>query len=128
VPHINAPPWRTADFGTGSSRVAWPSPLDPGEVKAYTLDCSLEVGEANSIQAFAATLSAEAAVSGLRIQAKSSDRTNVTLWLKINPPDRSSVTWSGSGKSSYLTCAVDVSDGQHFERDVTLQIRQLGQV
>jgi hypothetical protein len=128
VVHINAPAWRTADFGNGGSRVSWRSPLDPGEKKAYTIDCSTELSDqTNRIEIVTITLSGLAILAGLRIRAMSYDRTNITLWLEIDELDRFKPSWEGEGETHTLTCTIDVTDGQRFERDVSLQIKQLGQ-
>lgn len=128
VAHINAPPWRTADFGNGSNRVSWLSALDPGEKKAYTINCSTELGDPNNrIEILNVTLSGLAILAGLRIRAISYDRTNVTLWLEIDEADRFRPNWDGAGETHTMTCTIDVTDGQRFERDVSLQICQLGQ-
>jgi hypothetical protein len=128
VPHINAPAWRTADFGDGSARVAWSSPLDPGEKKAYTIDCGTElVDPTNRIEIVNVELSGLASLAGLRIRAISYDRSRITLWLEINDADKIKENWSGAGETHTLTCTIDITDGQRFERTVSLQIKQLGQ-
>jgi len=128
VPHINAPTWRTADFGNGSSRVSWRSPLDPGEKKAYTINCATELVSAdNKIETVNIALSGLAILAGLKIRAMSYDFSNVTLWLEIDPEDQNRTNWEGAGETHFLTCTIDITDGQRFERDVSLQIRQLGQ-
>ena len=128
VAHINAPAWRTADFGDGSSRVSWRSALDPGEKKAYTINCSTELSDqTNRIEIVKVTLSGLAILAGLRIRAMSYDRSNITLWLEIDQSDRFKSNWEGDGETHTLTCTIDVTDGQRFERDVSLQIKQLGQ-
>ena len=128
VAHINAPAWRTADFGDGSSRVSWRSALDPGEKKAYTINCSTELSDqTNRIEIVKVTLSGLAILAGLRIRAMSYDRSNITLWLEIDQLDRFKSNWEGDGETHTLTCTIDVTDGQRFERDVSLQIKQLGQ-
>jgi hypothetical protein len=128
VAHINAPAWRTADFGNGGSRLSWLSALDPQEKKAYTINCASELGDLpNRIEILKVTLSGLAILAGLRIRAISYDRTNITLWLEVNQADRFRPSWEGAGETHTLTCTIDVTDGQRFERDVSLQIRQLGQ-
>ncbi len=125
--HFNAPSWRTADFGDGTARVAWTSALDPGELKAYTIDCSTElVNVDNRIEAVDLTPSGLAVLAGLQLGEITNDRSNITVWLSINPADRSRVNWQGEGERHTLTCRINVTDGQIFERDVTLQIKQLG--
>jgi hypothetical protein len=127
VPHINAPAWRTADFGDGSARVSWRSALDPGEKKAYTINCGTELAGENRIEIVNVALSGLAVLAGLRIRAMSNDLTNVTLWLEVNATDRTRPNWNGDGETHTLTCTIDVTDGQRFERDVAIQIKQLGQ-
>jgi hypothetical protein len=126
--HILAPSWRTADFGDGSARVAWRSALDPGEKKAYTINCATELASAtNQIEIVDITLSGLAVVAGLRILEVTYDRANVTVWLEIQDADKAKSNWLGAGETHFMTCTIDVTDGQRFERDVSLQIKQLGQ-
>jgi concanavalin A-like lectin/glucanase superfamily protein/parallel beta helix pectate lyase-like protein len=128
IQHVNAPAWRTADFGDGNSRVVWRSPLDPGEKKAYTINCGTELSDiTNRIEIVNISLSGLAILAGLRIRAMSYDRSNITLWLEINPADQVKPNWSGAGEVHTMTCTIDVTDGQRFERDVSLQIKQIGQ-
>ena len=128
VPHILAPSWRTADFGDGTSPVNFAQALDPGEVKAYTIDCSREIPSSdNKIEVYTITLSALAALAGLRIRDESKDRSTITLWLQIDPADRSKPNWDGAGETHVMTCRIEVTDGQIFERDISITIKQLGQ-
>ncbi len=128
VPHIRAPAWRTADFGDGSSRVGWTQALDPGEFKAYTLDVSRELASAdNRIETATVTPSGLAVLTGLIIQEQTKDNTTLTLWMRIDPDDQAKDAWSGQGETHTMTVTIEVTDGQRFERDVSLQIKQLGQ-
>ena len=127
VPHMNAPAWRTADFGDGTTRVAWRSALDPQEKKAYTINCAQELNTLdNRIETVSIVMSGLAVLAGLRIRAMSYDRSNITLWLEINSADQTRPNWQ-TGEVHTLTCTIDVTDGQRFEREVSLTIRQLGQ-
>ena len=72
-------------------------------------------------------MSGLAILAGLKIRAMSYDLSNVTLWLEIDPEDQNRTNWEGAGETHFLTCTIDITDGQRFERDVSLQIRQLGQ-
>lgn len=124
--HFNAPAWRTADFGDGTTRVAWTSPLDPGEYKAYTIDCSRElVSSGNKIETVDISPSGLASLAGLLMADITNDDTHVTFWLTINPADRNRANWDGEGERHTLACTIEVTDGQRFQRDVTLQIKQL---
>ena len=124
--HFNAPAWRTADFGDGTTRVAWTSALDPGEFKAYTIDCSRElVSSGNKIETAEVVPSALAVLAGLVMADQTNDDTHITLWLSINPADRTRPNWDGDGERHVLTCTIEVTDGQRFQRDVSLQIKQL---
>ena len=126
--HFNAPSWRTANFGDGTARVAWTSALDPGEFKAYTIDCSQELGSAlNQIEAVSLVPSGLAVLAGLVLGEITYDRTHITVWLSIDPASRLRPNWDGAGERHTITCTIDVTDGQRFERDVSLQIKQLGQ-
>lgn len=127
VAHFVAPPWRTADFGDGSVPVVWTSPLDPGERKAYSVDCSRELGSTNIIEVLDVAPSGLALLAGLQISGMSHSTSLITVWMEINPGDRTRLNWNGAGETHYLTFTVDVSDGQRFQRDATLTIRQLGQ-
>lgn len=126
--HIIAPSWRTADFGDGSVRVAWRSALDPGEKKAYTINCATELATVdNRIEVVELVLSGLAIQAGLRIVDITTDRANVTVWLEIQDADKTKSNWLGAGETHFMTCTIEVTDGQRFERDVSLQIKQLGQ-
>jgi hypothetical protein len=127
VPHINAPLWRTADFGNGTERVAWTSPLDPGEFKAYTVDCSREISGTNRIETYQVVPSGLATLAGLVIQDQSHDDTKITLWLLIAPDSRNRPNWDGAGEVHVITCSIESTDGQRYERDISLPIKQLGQ-
>jgi hypothetical protein len=128
VAHMLAPSWRTADFGDGSSAVAWASPLDPSETKAYTINCASELATAdNRIETLSVVPSGVATLAGLVVQEITYDRANITLWLTIAPDARNRSNWNGAGETHFLTVTITVTDGQRFERDVSLVVRQLGQ-
>lgn len=127
VAHFVAPPWRTADFGDGSASVVWASPLDPGERKAYSVDCTRELGSANIIEVVDVAPSGLALLAGLQVSGMSHSSSLITVWMEINPGDRTRLNWNGAGETHYLTFTINVSDGQRFQRDAALTIRQLGQ-
>jgi hypothetical protein len=128
VAHMLAPSWRTADFGDGSAAVAWASPLDPSETKAYTIDCSRELATTdNRIETLSVVPSGVASLAGLTVQEITYDRANITLWMTVAPDARNRANWSGPGETHYLTVTITVTDGQRFERDVSIVVRQLGQ-
>jgi microcompartment protein CcmK/EutM len=127
VAHFVAPPWRTADFGDGSVPVVWASPLDPGERKAYSVDCTRELGSTNIIEVLDVAPSGLALLAGLQVSGMSHSTSLITVWMEINPADRTRLNWNGAGETHYLTFTINVSDGQRFQRDAALTIRQLGQ-
>lgn len=129
LPHMRAPAWRTADFGDGSAPVNWLAPLDPSELKAYTIDCSRELTSSRTsrIMGISVQLSGLAIAAGLRIYGSSSDDTHVTIWFDLVESERVKVNWNPPGEVHTIVCRITASDGQIYERDAHLRVRQLGQ-
>lgn len=128
VVHVLAPPWRTADAGNGTGVVAFPSPLDPSELKAYTINWATEMdGIADRISSSVLTLDPLAVSAGLAIHSTTNDQKNVTVWLKVADAEKANARWSGQGETHRLTSTVTAMGGQLFERTVSVTVRQLGQ-
>lgn len=127
VSHIIAPPWRTVDFGDGTTATNWLGPLDPGELKAYTINCAKELDAVSAqISKIGMDLSALATTAGLRIYARTNDSRNITVWFYVNESDRVKTNWNAPGELHTLTCTITSSRGQIFERTIGLTIKQLG--
>lgn len=127
VAHILAPPWRTVDFGDGTTATNWLGPLDPGELKAYTVNCSKELDAVSAqISKISMEMSGLAVLAGLKIFARTNDTRNVTIWLYVDEDDRVKSNWNPPGELHTLTCTITSSRGQVFERTIGLKIKQLG--
>jgi hypothetical protein len=128
VVHVLAPPWRTADAGNGTGTVAFPSPLDPSELKVYTINWAVEMdGIGDRIATSVLALDPVAVTAGLLIHATTNDQKNVSVWFKVADAEKASPRWNGAGETHRLTSTVTAMGGQVFERTVSLPIRQLGQ-
>lgn len=128
VYHTIAPIWRTANFGNGTTTVSWPSPLDPSELKNYSIDCSVEMdGIGSRISTVQVALSPLAVTAGLMIYGVTNDASFVTVWFMIDPLERVKPNWDPPGEVHTVTCTVTSMDGEVFERTISLIIRQLGQ-
>lgn len=128
ISHALAPSWRTVNLGNGTTTVTWTNPLDPNELKNYTIDCSVEMdGISNRIASVSLVLSPLAVAAGLRIYGITNDMTNITVWFQIDEDERNHPGWEPPGEIHTLLCTVNAMDGQIFERTIALPIRRLGQ-
>lgn len=128
VYHTIAPIWRTANFGNGTTTVSWPSPLDPSEIKNYSIDCRVEMdGISSRISAVQVALSPLAVTAGLMIYGVTNDASFVTMWFMIDLSEQQKPNWTPPGEVHTVTCTVTSMDGEIFERTISLTIRQLGQ-
>lgn len=126
VYHALAPPARTANFGDGTASVSWGSPLDPNERKIYTVNASTELnGIGDTISSVDVALSGLSALAGLRIYSVTNDLTHVSIWLEINPSDRSRPGWLPPGETHVITVTITSMGGHVFQRDVSLKIVEL---
>ncbi len=124
--HSLAPDWRTANFGTGTTEVAWTSPLDPSERKIYTVDTATELrAVGDTIQSVTVTLSGTAVLAGLEIYGVTNDDTNVSIWLQVGVADRGRSGWTAPGEVHVITVQVTGQSGHVFERDIDLRVSQL---
>lgn len=127
VVHVLAPPWRTVDFGDGTTITNWLGPLDPFELKAYTIDCGKELdGISSVISNVTLELSSLTILAGLKIFARTNDGRSVTIWLYVDEQDRVKSNWNGPGELHTITCKITSSRGQVFERIIGLTIKKLG--
>lgn len=127
VAHVLAPPWRTVDFGDGTTITNWLGPLDPFELKAYTINCGKELdGVSSVISDVTLELSSLAVLAGLKIFARTNDGRNITIWLYVDEQDRVKSNWNGLGELHTITCKITSSRGQIFERIIGLTIKKLG--
>lgn len=128
VHHTIAPIWRTANFGNGTTAVSWSSPLDPSELKNYSIDCSVEMdGIGSRISTVQVALSPLAVTAGLMIYGVTNDASFVTMWFVIDLLEQQKPNWDPPGEVHTVTCTVTSMDGEVFERTISLIIRQLGQ-
>jgi hypothetical protein len=124
--HTLAPSWRTANFGDGTTTVSWTSPLDPGERKTYTIDCTTELNAIEDrILSVTVTLSALASLAGLRIYGVTNDQTQVTVWFEIAAADRSRPGWNDPGEVHFVTVSVMGMSGHTFERMASITVKNL---
>lgn len=124
--HALAPAWRTANFGDGTTRVIWTSPLDPGERKTYTVNAATEmVGISDVIQSVSVMPSGLAVLAGLEIYGVTYDETQVTIWFQINGLERSRPGWNDPGETHLITVSITSLGGHVFERDCSLHIQNL---
>jgi hypothetical protein len=127
LPHVLAPTWRTVDFGNGAQAVNWTAPLGPGELKAFTIDCSTELnGVGAIISRIDLVPSGLATLAGLRYYARTNDSQRITVWLYVDEDDRERAAWSPPGEHHTMVCTVTATRGQIFERTVGVTIRHLG--
>lgn len=127
VPHVLAPPWRTASAGTTNTTAAWPQPLDPSELKYYTVDWSGELdATGDRILSSLVTPSDLATLAGLRIRSETNDNTRVTIWFEIDAADRNKADWN-AGQVHHVTSTITTMGGQVLERTVSLRVQHLGQ-
>jgi hypothetical protein len=123
--HALAPPWRTANFGTGGI-VSWTSSLDPSERKIYTVNAATELnGIDDKINSVGVELSGLAALAGLEIYGVTNDDTQVSIWFQVNEADRSRPGWNAPGEVHLVTVTITSMGGHVFQRDVALRISQL---
>jgi hypothetical protein len=124
--HALAPPWRTANFGDGTTIVSWTSALDPSERKIYTVNAATELNGINdTISSVNVELSGLAALVGLRIYGVTNDLTQVSIWFEINPADRARPGWASPGETHLVTVTITSMGGHIFQRDISLRILQL---
>lgn len=126
VAHVLAPSWRTVDMGNGQGgALAFAAPLDPSEIKEYTLNWATEANGANDrIATSALVLSSQAIVAGLMVHSTTNDNTSVTVWLKVDPALQGSAAWA-EGETHVLTSKVTTLGGRVFERTASVTVRQL---
>ena len=135
VAHPLAIPQRTVEAGFGAEALQFEGPLDPAELKYFTIRWDVELTPANDSivpdtgaiegQSVFLTLSGPAVASGLQVHAFSQDDKSVTFWLKIDPAQQNRVQWMGTGELHIITVRVITVRGQVFERDVSFRVKQL---
>ncbi len=124
--HALAPPWRTANFGDGTTVVSWSSGLDPSERKIYPVNAATELNGINdTIQSVDVQLSGLAILAGLRIYGVTNDQTQISIWFEINEADRARAGWTPPGETHLVTVTVTSMGGHIFQRDISLRIVQL---
>lgn len=127
VYHAIAPTWRVANFGDGTTTVAWGSPLDPNERKTYTINASTELNGINDrIQSVDVILSGLAALAGLHIYGVTNDDTQVSIWFEVDAVDRTRSGWNPPGEVHLVTITISTMGGHIFERTAALRVMQLG--
>lgn len=133
--HPIAPPFRTVEAGFGADALVFQGPIDPSELKYFTVTWNTELGGTNDTivpdtgipegQSVFLELAGPATASGVLIHAQSHDTTSVTFWLKIDPSMKNRPEWSGQGELHMITVRVITTRGQIFERQIGFRVRQL---
>ena len=133
--HPIAPPFRTVEAGFGAEALVFTGPIDPSELKYFTVTWNTELGGTNDTivpdtgiiegQSVFLELAGAAIASGVLIHAQSHDTTSVTFWLKIDPAMKNRAEWSGQGELHMITVRVITTRGQIFERQVGFRVKQL---
>lgn len=125
--HLLGPQWRTVDAGNGqSTAITFSSPLDPQEIKYYTIDWTVEMaGTSDTIATSDLTLSPAATAAGVTIRATTNDTSKVTLWLTIADDMKSASQWQGAGETHTLSNRITTTAGQIFERTIRLIVRHI---
>jgi hypothetical protein len=135
VAHPIAIAQRTVEAGYGASPLTFEGPLDPAELKYFTVTWDTELQAAvDSIvpdngtpegQTVFLTLSGAAVAAGIQVHAFSQDERSVTFWLKVEPSQQSRTQWSGTGELHVITIRIITTRGQVFERDISFRVKQL---
>ena len=135
VPHPLAIAQRTVEAGYGASALQFEGPLDPAELKYFTVRWDVELAAAtDSIvpddgsvegQSVFLTLAGPAIASGIQIHAQSQDERSVTFWLKVDPSMQSRPQWNAQGELHIITVRIITVRGQVFERDISFRVKQL---
>lgn len=135
VAHPIAIAQRTVEAGYGASPLTFEGPLDPAELKYFTVTWDTELQAAvDSIvpdngtpegQTVFLTLSGSAVAAGIQVHAFSQDERSVTFWLKVEPSQQSRTQWSGAGELHVITIRIITVRGQVFERDISFRVKQL---
>ena len=128
VYHTLSPAWRTLAYGNGTTSLSWTSPLDPSEMKNYTINCSQELdGISSRIANVDLDLDLLSVAAGLQIYGMTNDATNVTVWFNIDAAERTKPNWNPPGEVQVMRCTVTALDGHIFERTIALSVMQVGQ-
>jgi microcompartment protein CcmK/EutM len=126
---------RTVEAGYGASPLTFEGPLDPAELKYFTVTWDTELQAAvDSIvpdngtvegQSVFLTLAEPAVATGIQVHAFSQDERSVTFWLKVEASQRGRTQWSGAGELHVITIRIITVRGQVFERDISFRVKQL---
>jgi hypothetical protein len=135
VPHPIAIAQRTVEAGYGAEALAFPGPLDPAELKYFTVTWDVELNAANDAivpddgtpegQSVFLTLSGPAVAAGVQVHAFSQDSRSVTFWLKVADSQKTRTQWNGTGETHVITIRIITIRGQVFERDISFKVKQL---
>lgn len=135
VAHPIAIEQRRVEAGFGGTALTFTGPLDPAELKYFTVTFDVELTGADDAivpdpgtvegQSVFLTLSGPAVASGLLVHAHSQDQRSVTFWLKVSPSQQGRPQWAGAGELHTITVRVHTTRGQIFERDLAFRVKQL---
>lgn len=135
VAHPIAIAQRTVEAGYGANPLAFEGPLDPAELKYFTVTWDTELNAANDSivpddgteagQSVFLTLSGAAVSAGIQVHAFSQDSRSVTFWLKVLESQRNRTQWNGVGETHIITISIITIRGQVFERDISFRVKQL---
>jgi hypothetical protein len=126
---------RTVEAGYGESALTFAGPLDPAELKYFTVKWEVELNAASDAivpdngtvegQSVFLELSGPAIASGIQLHAFSQDEKSVTFWLKVDPSQKTRSQWNGTGETHTITVRIITIRGQIFERDIAFRVKQL---
>lgn len=126
---------RTVEAGYGASPLVFEGPLDPAELKYFTVTWDTELQAASDSivpdngtiegQSVFLTLSGAAVAAGVQVHAFSQDERSVTFWLKVEASQQSRTQWNGVGELHIITIRIITTRGQVFERDISFRVKQL---
>ncbi len=99
-------------------------PLDPNDLKDYSLDWRLEraLADGDTISASSWDLG-DAAIDGVETTSDTFDDTSSTIWLRVNPGQVAAARWFGVGCTYRVTNTITTAGGRTIDRSVLLTVR-----
>lgn len=95
----------------------WEDPLDPLEVKDYSLDASDEMAASlDAISSATWALEPAAIAAGVMIHSSSHDTDGATVWLKVAPGSETSVLWDDPGTALVVAATIVTQGGRTYHR------------
>jgi hypothetical protein len=104
----------------------WIDPLDPGEIKDYTLDAAAEMQVTQDHVVDAEwELDAAAIAAGVLIHASTFDSHALVVWLKVDPADIASALWDDPGTNFIAIVTFTTNEGRVYRRSCQFTVRRL---